>query len=394
MEGVADWADVPASLRRTATAQPATRPRNAGQRALEWFGEIAPGVALAAVLAWCAQSIADWAGTWALGYARSPISGVPVAIIFGLLVCNAVGVPANFKAGLRFCATTLLRSAIVLLGLRLSLGVAAGIGWHALPVVLVCVGGALLLIPWLGVLAGLPRRLATLIAVGTGVCGVTAIVATAPAVGAQDDEISYAVACVAIFGLLAMLVHPWLAQWIFAGDVRSAGIFLGTAIHDTSQVAGAALTFAGRFDAPAALDAATVTKLMRNLCLAGAIPIVAWSYWRHAKATTPGLKVSWQTAFPLFVLGFVMMTLLRTIGDRGTRPFGLLDPAEWRHGLSLAEAFSGVAITMVMAAVGAQTDVSRFRRLGLRPLVVGFAASAAVGALSVLMLLILQRFAS
>lgn len=390
MEGVSDWADVPAALRVPAVPKPAAPAGNAGQRALVWFGEAAPGVALAAALAWSAEFAATWSGTHLLGYARSPISGVPVAIIFGLIVCNLLGVPASFRAGLRFCATTLLRTAIVLLGLRLSLGVAAGIGWHALPVVAICVGGALLVVPWVGARAGLPPRLATLIGMGTGICGVTAIVATAPAIGAEEDEVSYAVACIAVFGLAAMLVHPWLAHVVFAGDAQAAGIFLGTAIHDTSQVAGAALTYAGRFQAPEVLDVATVTKLMRNLCLAGAIPLVAWGYWRHASAA-PGRRVWWQTVFPLFVLGFVGMSVLRTLGDRGPRPFGFLAPEDWRHGLALAESFSAAAITAVMAAVGAQTDVSRFRRLGFRPLVVGFAAAAAVGALSILTLFALRR---
>lgn len=390
MEGVPDWADLPSSLRPAPLARTGAPAGNAGHRALVWLGEILPGVALAAMLAWLAENAARWIGTGLLGYAKSPISGVPVAIVFGLLVCNLLGLPASFKTGLRLCATTLLRTAIVLLGLRLSLGVAAGIGWHALPVVALCVGGALVLVPWFGAWAGLPRRLAALIAVGTGICGVTAIVATAPAIGAEEDEVSYAVACIAIFGMIAMLLHPWLAHLIFAEDARSAGIFLGTAIHDTSQVAGAALTFAGRYQAPDALDVATVTKLMRNLCLAGAIPLVAWSYARGATAAGKGSQTSWKTVFPLFVLGFVAMTLVRTIGDSGARPFGVLEPAQWRGLIARAEEFSTLAIAVVMAAVGAQTDFSRFRRLGVRPLLVGFAAACAVGAVSVVTLLLVR----
>lgn len=392
MEGVPDWADLPASLQTPALARPALAAGNVGHRALEWLGQCVPGVALGAALAWLAEIAARRVGTSFLGYTKSPISGVPMAIILGLLLCNTVGLPASFKAGLRLCSTTLLRTAIVLLGLRLSLSVAAGIGWHALPVVALCVSGALVFVPWLGERAGLPRRLAALIAVGTGICGVTAIVATAPAIGAEEDEVSYAVACVTIFGMTALLLHPWLAHLIFAADTRSAGIFFGTAIHDTSQVAGAALTFAGRYQAPEALNVATVTKLMRNLCLAGAIPLVAWRYLRTGAATATGRKISWLTVFPLFVLGFVAMTLLRTIGDSSARPFGVLELAQWRHVLGLAEDFSTVAITVVMAAVGLQTDFSRFRRLGVRPLFVGFAAALAVGAVSVATLLLTRNF--
>jgi len=276
MEGPPDWADVPASWRAPVLPRAAAPSGNIGHRALDWLGEHAPGIVLAATLAWVAESGAQVVGARLLGYAKSPISGVPVAILLGLLVCNTAGLPASFKSGLRFCATTLLRTAIVLLGLRLSLGAAAGIGWQALPIVALCVLAALVLVPVIGRWAGVPPRLAALISVGTGICGVTAVVATAPALKAEEDEVSYAVACVALFGLAAMLVHPWIAQWVFAADARSAGFFLGTAIHDTSQVTGAALTYAGRFQAPEALNVATVTKLLRNLCLAGAIPLVAW----------------------------------------------------------------------------------------------------------------------
>lgn len=392
MEGVPDWADVPASLRTPAKVSAPSG--NLGHRVLEWLGASIPGLALAAALAWLAEKAAHWIGESMLGYAKSPISGVPVAIIFGLVLCNGFGVPATFKPGLRLCATTLLRTAIVLLGLRLSLGVAAGIGWQALPVVALCVTGALVLIPWFGAWAGLPPRLAALIAVGTGICGVTAIVATAPAIEAEEDEVSYAVACVAIFGMLAMLLHPWLAHLIFAGDARSAGIFLGTAIHDTSQVAGAGLTFASRYQMPEALNVATVTKLMRNLCLAGAIPFAVWRYAR-TRTTAGARQTKWTTMFPLFVLGFIAMSLVRTIGDRSTHPFGVFDAAGWKQALALADDFVGLAITIVMAAVGLQTDFSRFRRLGIRPLLVGFAAACAVGAVSVALVFVTRRlFAS
>ena len=380
MEGVPDWVELPVD--KSAPPKPAAT-TNVAHRALEWAGQVLAGVAFAAGLAWLAEFLARWFGTNMLGYAKSPISGVPVAILLGLAICNTVGLPATFRAGLRVCATTLLRLAIVLLGLRLSLGAAAGIGWRALPVVALCVGGALLVVPWLGEKAGLPRRLAALIAVGTGICGVTAIIATAPAIKAEDDEISYAVACVAIFGMTAMIIHPVIAHFLFATDVRAAGIFLGTAIHDTSQVAGAALTYASRYQMPEALNVATVTKLMRNLCLAGAIPFIVWRYARGAAASTTDKRPAWHTVFPIFVLGFLAMTIIRTVGDSSARPFGLLEMTQWKNILGVADNFAGMSITIVMAAIGLQTDFSKFKRLGLRPFLIGLVAACGVGLLSV-----------
>src|SRR5207237_8387859 len=169
---------------------------------------------------------------------------------------------------------------------------------------------------------GRPRRLAALIAVGTGVCGVIAIVAAAAAIEAEDDEVSYAVACVTLFGLVALFAYPFLAFWALGGDPRLAGVFLGTAIHDTAQVAGAGLSYQQQLAAPEALTAAAVTKLVRNTCMAAVIPLMAVLYLRSAKGKKA--RLGWHQAVPGFVLAFVAAAGLRTLGDLGERPFGLL----------------------------------------------------------------------
>jgi len=129
-----------------------------------------------------------------------------------------------------------------------------------------------LLVTWLSRVVGLPKRLGMLIAVGTAICGNTAIVATGPVIGADEDEVSYAVACITLFGLFALIVHPFIAFELFAGDGHLAGLFLGSAIHDTAQVAGAGLLYAQQFGDTSALESATVTKLVRNLFMIGVIP--------------------------------------------------------------------------------------------------------------------------
>src|SRR5262249_47541323 len=148
----------------------------------------------------------------------------------------------------------------------------------------------------------------TLIAVGTSICGVSAIVATGPVIDAEEDEISYSVACITLFGMLALFLYPFLAHLIFAGDARLAGLFLGTSIHDTAQVAGAGLIYQQQFHAPEALNAATVIKLVRNLCMAGVIPLMAVLY-RRSTGTSAG-RQPWHQVVPLFVLGFVALATL------------------------------------------------------------------------------------
>jgi uncharacterized integral membrane protein (TIGR00698 family) len=354
-------------------------------RALEWIGDRVPGVALAAGLAHLSGWLAAWLGTSVLGFATSPINGIPLAILFGIVICNTIGVPRVFHAGLRASMLYLLRTAIVLLGLRLSLGGAGSIGREALPVVVICVASALLLVPWLGRRSGLSGRLATLIAVGTSICGVSAIVATAPAIDAKENEVSYAVACVALFGVVAMLVYPLLVPFLFGGDFQAIGIFLGTAIHDTSQVTGAALAYQEVHAAPEVLNTATVTKIVRNLAMVAVIPLMAVLYHRGDHARKSIFK-RWQQVMPLFVIGFLAMTLLRTWGDSSARPFGMLEPSAWRAFLQGADRVSLWMLGVVMAAIGLSTGLAQLKRLGLRPLAVGLAAALTVGLASLAIL--------
>ena len=229
-----------------------------------------------------------------------------------------------------------LRLGIVLLGLRLSIAEVGSIGLKALPIVLVTIPAAILLVGYLGRRIQLSDRLASLIAIGTSICGNTAIVAVSPTIGAKEEETSYAVACITVFGLFAMLVYPFVAHWIFGGDPFAAGLFLGSAVHDTSQVAGAAMVYQEYYHAPEALDVATVTKLLRNLSMLVVIPLMAIRY--HRKASSGATPPPWWTMVPLFVIGFAAMSLLRTIGDLSERPFGLLDPDQWHAFINVAKA--------------------------------------------------------
>ena len=355
--------------------------RGHGQAGLAWVGEQLPGVALAAVLAWGAEVGADWIGHRVLGYKQSPINGVPLAIVFGITLCNTVGIPKGFQAGLKTCMRPVQRLAIVLLGWRLSLSAVGGVGIRALPAVVVSICVALALVPWAGMKVGLSRKLATLIAVGTSICGVSAIMATAPTIDAEDSEVSYAVACVAIFGMLAMLSYPFLMPLLWGASQLKIGIFLGTAIHDTAQVTGAALSYQQMHDAPAVLNTATVVKIMRNLSMAAVIPFMATQFHRNTRGTSSASRTKVQI-LPLFVVGFLAMTVIRTIGDATPKAFGLLSPSLWSSFLSLMDHSSTTLLTVVMAAIGLSTGLASLRKLGIKPFFVGLFAAVTVGAVS------------
>jgi uncharacterized integral membrane protein (TIGR00698 family) len=331
-------------------------------------------------LAIAGERIASWLGTRVLGFDHSPISAVPIAVVLGLLVRNVIGLPAIYEPGLKISVRFLLRVGIVLLGLRLNLSAIAQVGLAVLPVIVACIASALIVATWLGRVLKLPKRLASLIAVGTSICGVSAIVAAAPVIEAEDDEVSYAVACITLFGLVALFAYPFLAFVAFTGDHEVAGKFLGTSIHDTAQVAGAGLIYQQQFDAPEALDNATVTKLVRNTCMAGVIPFMALLYHHSMKGRQR--KLVWHQAVPLFVIFFIVAAAVRTVGGLGESAFGVISAPDWKDVLKAADWLSFWCLALAMVAVGLGTGLAKLRTLGLKPFAVGLATALLVGAVS------------
>jgi uncharacterized integral membrane protein (TIGR00698 family) len=336
------------------------------------------GIALVLAIAALGRWLAEWLGTDLMGFARSPVSGVLLAILLGLAIANLAPALAGRAAPVTgFFATTVLRAGIVLLGFRLSVLAVSGIALQALPLVLLCILVPLAIVIPLSRAFGLSRELGALIAVGTSICGVTAIAATAPLVKAREVEVSYATACVSLFGLMALLVYPAIAHALFGGSPAFAGMFLGTAIHDTSQVAGAALMYQEQFRSEGALEAATVTKLVRNLCMVFVIPAVAFLQRDRVEMR---VDAGGRTPIvPLFVVGFVACCVLRTLGDQAAVPAGSMSAPLWRGFLDLAQLASDWALTMALAAIGLATRFSAFRALGWRPLALGLVAALLVG---------------
>lgn len=364
-----------------------------------------PGVVAAAIVMVVGFWLADVLGHALLSAqglsGSSPISGVPVAILLGLLLRNTLPLPSALAPGLKFSVSTILRLGIVLVGIRLSVFDVARLGFAGLPVVVGAIATGLIFVTWFNKRLGLPPRLGTLIAAGTSICGVTAIVSTAPAIDADEREVAYAVANVVAFGLFGMLVYPYLAHALL-GRSETIGLFLGTAVHDTSQVVGAALTYKQLYADDVVLRVATVTKLTRNLFLAGVIPLLTWMHQRnlHAAAGTAARKTSWMSLVPGFVVGFVAMAIVRSIGDAtlasSGAAFGTWDAAAWASLTNTIGDFwaSRILLGTAMAAVGLNTNLSVFRGVGLKPFIVGMAGSAVVGGVGLALAIIFGRYVS
>jgi uncharacterized integral membrane protein (TIGR00698 family) len=358
-----------------------------------------PGLVLAALLAWASVRLSQWVGCDLLGFQKTPISAVTMAILLGLLVNNIVPLPAWVRPGLTFTTKKVLRLGIILLGIRLSLYDVLALGVTGIPVVVGCILVALLVTALLAKWLKLPERLGTLIAVGTSICGVSAIVATGPAIDAEDEEVAYAVSVITIFGIAATVIYPYAAYAIFGGDAAAAGRFLGTAIHDTSQVTGAALVYADIFSAPRAVDVATVTKLVRNVFMALVIPFMAVYYARRTGTKDgPAEKgTSIARLLPLFVLGFLLSATLRSVGDAGLnaggQAYGLWDSAEWAAICSTIKGWAVNLLVVALAGVGLSTSARIVQRLGLRPFLAGLGAALIVGLSSISIILLLGLFA-
>jgi uncharacterized integral membrane protein (TIGR00698 family) len=363
----------------------------------------APGLALAVGLATLARLLAEAMAHGVGGLPKFPLSPVMCAVLLGMLWRNSVGVPRWATRGLEWAMHRLLRVGIALVGLRLTLSGATAIAITALPVAASCLVVALF--AGLGVARALeaPRRLGVLLAIGTAVCGCTAVVAVSPVIRARHAETAFAVTCVVLFGCIAMLCYPSVAAHFLAASPLHAGVFLGTAIHDTSQVIGAALIYSQQAAAPAALAAASVAKLLRNLSIAVLIPAAAWWVQRHEGAATgtppvdmthgsdagsTGVTRSRPPVLPLFVLGFIGFIVVRTVGDALHGAASSMWPAIVNSGYTASEVF----LTCGMTAVGLSVKFTDMWRIGWRPLAAGFVVAILVGSCSLLLTCGMVRF--
>src|SRR5258708_6936415 len=213
--------------------------------------------------------------------AGAVVGEVVVAVLLGLVIGNLARLPEILAPGIRFSFHSLLRVAIVLLGAQFSFAQVVAIGGKSVLMILVLMSLALLVAHALGRMAGVPGRLATLIGVGTAVCGNTAITATAPVIHARDEEVSFAVATNTLFGTLAVFLYPLLGHALHLTDA-AFGTWAGTAVNDTSQVVATGFAYSD-----AAGKVATAVKLTRNALMGVVIVGIGLAY---ARANAPEVQ--------------------------------------------------------------------------------------------------------
>lgn len=359
--------------------------------------EIFPGFVLAAVVTIVGIQMTKGIARL-LGLEKSPVSAIMMAIFLGIIVKNTTGVHRRCFPGVNFGLKKLLRLGIILMGIRLSIFAVLKIGVLSVGIVIVCISTGIFLTLFATKKLGLGERLGTLIGVGTGICGASAIVATGPAIKAKEEEIAYAIGTITIFGLIAMFLYPYVSHFIFSMSHIKSGIFLGTSIHETAQVAGAGLMYdqlwigADRTVNPTGADVAIVTKLVRNAFMALVIPLMAYFYIKRNGATS-SKKVKIVALFPVFILGFIAMAIVRSLGDYFVLGENFLWNAEvWNQFCSIVKQWAGYFLAVAMACIGLGTDIKRLKQLGARPFLVGLLAALSVGVMSVMLIKILAVF--
>lgn len=283
-----------------------------------------------------------------------------LAVLFGLVVGNLVGLPGATRPGLRWMSRTGLRLAIVLMGARLAFGDIVRGGGAALALLLCTMTVAALVVVGLGRLVGVSRRLTTLLAVGTAVCGNSAIIATAPLIEADEREVAFAVWTITIFGTLAVFAFPLLGHALALAPWHY-GVWAGAAINDTSQVLAAGLAYG---DSAAAV--ATVVKLTRNALMAPILVGIGMGMARQRRGAR------WRTALvqslPLFVGGFLALALVNTLG---------LLPGAVRSALNQG---SRLLILAALGGIGLSLRLADLRVVGLGPFLAGLGASVGLAA--------------
>ena len=348
---------------------------------------IIPGIILAFVLYTLSQGLNNIIGIELLGYSKSPISTAMIAILLGIVLGNIFKMREGFLLGIDFTQKYILKLGIICLGIQLKPFEFLKFGTIAIPLIIVCIISVLIVVKLLIKKLKISTRMAYLISIGSTVCGTTAIMATAPIIKATKGEVAYAIANMTVFGIISMLIYPYLANIYFNGDPLFVGLFLGTAIHETSQVAAAGLIYDQQFNSPETLNVATVTKLIRNTFLIIMIPLFAFLYNRNTAKTK---NYSIIDIFPYFVLGFIGMIIFRNIGDQ----FFLNEDTQqiWQSSISNIKDSAKVFLSMAMAAIGLSTNLKDLKSMGYKPFIVGFIAMITVGLVSIITMQLFNNY--
>ncbi|HEX9470942.1 MAG TPA: YeiH family protein [Bradyrhizobium sp.] len=322
---------------------PSTTRRQFSRRAVE----ILPGLVLNSIVAGAAFGVRLLPG-------MSTFSPMILSIMIGIAFHNIVGTAAWAKAGVTFSLRWVLRGAIILLGLQLTASQVVAIGGRGLGIIVVTLLATFAFTIWMGKLLGVEAKLAQLIAAGTSICGASAVIATNTVTNADDEDVAYAVACVTVFGSIAMFVYPLLPSLLHL-DPYAFGLWSGASIHEIAQVVAASFQ-----DGQRAGEFATIAKLSRVMLLAPMVIALGLMAARNAKGGKSGAgTASARPTMPWFVLGFVALVALNSL---------VTIPGDAKAWIVAATTF---LLSIALAAMGLETSIGKVAAKGFRPALLG-----------------------
>lgn len=317
--------------------------------------KILPGFALSVVIAAIAKFIESLLPVHLIGASV-------IALFIGMII-NHFWHPEFLKAGLKFTSKKILKFAIILLGASLSVGVILNVGKLSLAVMvftlLTCFGGGY----FIGKAFKLNWKLSNLISAGTGICGGSAIAAIAPVIDADDSDIAYAMSATFLFDMAMIVLFPIMGRALGLSDM-AYGLWAGTAVNDTSSVVAAGYAFS-----EAAGDFATMVKLTRTLSIIPTVLVftfISIHLKRKNGISENGKKVNIKSLFPWFILGFLALAAVNSLG---------FIPAPVSASL---KSISKFLMVTALAAIGLNTSFKDMKKSGINPMLHGFVISALV----------------
>lgn len=352
-----------ALVRNAPSAQLISRPEPTGARdehqAHHRPTTIWPGIVLTAAIAGGGFALRQLPG---LGL----FSPMILSIMAGIVFHNVIGTPARAKAGVAFSLRRILRFAIILLGLQLTAQEVIEVGATGIGVIALTLAATFLFTTWLGRMIGVDHKLTELIAAGTSICGASAVIATNTVTQARDEDVAYAVACVTVFGSIAMFAYPLLPSVLHL-DAYAFGLWSGASIHEIAQVAAAAFQ-----DGKQAGEFATIAKLSRVMMLAPTV--IALGLLAARRASRHGHAHSHaKPPLPWFVLGFIALLTVNSIATVPPEARGVIVPA------------TTFLLSMALAAMGLETDLAKLKAKGVRPFILGLSAFLFIAGFSLML---------
>ena len=316
--------------------------------------------------------------SWLLGIIFPIIGGPVIAILLGMIITIFIKNKSKFESGIKFTSKKILQYAVILLGFGLNLSVILKTGKQSFPIIIGTITTSLIISFVLHKAMHIPSKISTLVGVGSSICGGSAIAATAPVIDADDEEVAQAISVIFFFNILAAVLFPAFGAWLGFSKTSGEpfGIFAGTAINDTSSVTAAASTWDSMYNlSSATLDKAVTVKLTRTLAIIPITIVLAFIRTRKSKITD-GVKIDFKKSFPVFIIYFLMASIISTISTGVGVPSYIFTPFK-----DLSKFF----IILAMAAIGLNTDIIKLVKTGGKSIFMGFCCWIGITTVSLLM---------